>query len=257
MNILVCCKIVPEEQDISINSDRTVNLGKAEWKISQYDLNAVEAGVELAAAVGESTVVALSAGDRKSTENSKVRKDILSRGPDSLVLVSDDSLAGALPDRTAEALAGAAKKLGFDLILCGEGSGDLYAQQTGILLGEKLGVPCLNAVSGISVDGGAARVERSLEDEVEVLAFPLPAVLMVTTDINTPRIPGMKAILAAGKKPVTIYSAQDAGCGEAPPLSVARSVLAPERLDRLGNVMEGDSDENIAAFAENVRKALQ
>jgi electron transfer flavoprotein beta subunit len=256
MNILVCCKIVPEEQDISINSDRTVNLGKADLKISQYDLNAMEAGAALAAA-GGGTVIALSAGDKKSTENSKVRKDILSRGPDSLVLVGDDSLAGALPDRTADVLAGAAKKVGFDLILCGEGSGDLYAQQVGILLGEKLGVPCINAVSKISVDGGSARVERSLEDEVEVLDLPLPAVLSVTTDINTPRIPSMKAILAAGKKPVTLYSAQDAGCGEAAPLSVALSVLAPEQVDRLGNIIEGDSDENIAAFAENVRKVLK
>ena len=108
----------------------------------------------------------------------------------------------------------------------------------------------------MSVDGNAARVERSLEDEVEVLALSLPAVLVLTTDINTPRIPSMKSILAAGKKPVTTYSAQDAGCGAPTVLSVSQSVLAPEQVERLGNIIEGDSDENIAAFAENVRKVL-
>ena len=35
------------------------------------------------------------------------------------------------------------------------------------------------------------------------------------------------------------------------------SVLAPEQADRLHNVVEGDSEEQVAAFVENVRKALQ
>lgn len=258
MNIIACCKVVPEEQDISINGDRTVNLEKAAPKISQYDLNAVEAASQLAALSEGSKVTALSAGGRKALENSKVRKDILSRGPDSLALVIDDALEAALPDATASALAGAAKKLGFDLLLCGEGSGDMYAQQVGLLIGEKLGVPCINAVSAIELDGDGVKVERSLEDEVEVLRLPLPAVLSVTTDINVPKIPSMKAILAAGKKPVDVMSAPDttdAG-GSPAPVSAFRSVLAPEQVDRLNVIIEGDSDENIAAFVENVRKAL-
>ena len=90
-------------------------------------------------------------------------------------------------------MAGAAKKLGFDLILCGEGSADLYAQQTGLLLGELLGVPSINSVGKITINGSTARVERDLEDEVEIVDVPLPAVLSVTTDINVPKIPSMYA----------------------------------------------------------------
>lgn len=255
MKIIACCKVVPEEQDISINSDRSVNLDKAAPKISQYDLNAVEAAVQIAAAAEGSTVVALSTGGKKALENSKVRKDILSRGPDSLALVIDDALESALPDQTATVLAGAAKKTGFDLILCGEGSGDLYAQQVGVLLGEKLGVPCINAISKIELDGNAVKVERSLEDEVEVLRIPLPAVLAVTTDINVPKIPSMKAILAAGKKPIEVMSAADAG-GLGSVVSSMKSVLAPDQVDRLNVIIEGDSDDNIAAFVDNLRKVL-
>ena len=58
---------------------------------------------------------------------------------------------------------------------------------------------------------GELLVERSLEDEVEVLEVPLPAVLSVTTDINQPRLPTMKEILKAGKKPVTEWSLADLG----------------------------------------------
>lgn len=259
MNIIACCKVVPEEQDIAINGDRTVNLDKAAPKISQYDLNAIEAATQLAAAAEGGSVTALSVGGKKALENSKVRKDILSRGPDSLALLIDDAFEGALPvlpDQTASALASAARKIGFDLVLCGEGSGDLYAQQVGILIGEKLGVPCINAVSKIEISGNGVKVERSLEDEVEVLQIPLPAVLSVTTDINIPKIPTMKSILAAGKKPVNAMSAQDAGFSVGPAPSTMKSILAPEQVNRLGNIIEGDSDEKIAAFVENLRKVL-
>lgn len=61
-------------------------------------------------------------------DNTKVHKDVLSRGPNELFLVQDAQLDNALPKDTAQVLAAAARKIGFDLLLFGEGSGDLYAQ---------------------------------------------------------------------------------------------------------------------------------
>jgi electron transfer flavoprotein alpha/beta subunit len=256
MNIITCYKLIPEEQDIEIKGDRTLNFDKAEPKISLYDLNAVEAGMQLAAAAGgDGKVTALSVG-AKRLENTKARKDILSRGPDSLTLVIDDALDGALPHETAQALAGAARKLEYDCILCGEGSGDLYAQQVGLLLGEMLGIPVVNAISKITPGQGCLTVERTLEHEVEVLEIPLPAVLCVTSDINVPKIPSMKAILAAGKKPVTTWKLEDVGVSAGPAPAALVSVLAPEQADRKKIIIEGDSDDNVAAFVEHLRKAM-
>ena len=100
----------------------------------------------------------------------------------------------------------------YDLVLCGEGSADLYAQQVGVQLGQLLNVPTINSVSKIvSVADGKVTVERTLEDEVETLEMPLPAVISVTSDINEPRIPSMKQILGAGKKPSTIWTVGDVG----------------------------------------------
>lgn len=251
MKIIVCCKVVPEEQDIAIRPDRSIDLSRASAKISQYDLNALEAAAQLAGADGE--VVALSAGSSRWLDNTKIRKDILSRGPGSLELVMDDSLENALPDRTADVLSAAASAIGFDLLLFGEGSGDLYAQQVGLLVGEKLGLPTINAVRAIRLEGAGVVVERDLEDVTEVLEMPLPAALCVSSDINVPKIPTMKAILAAGKKPVNCRNSGEAGA----PRSVLASVLAPEAAERLHTIFEGDSEENMAAFAEQVRKACQ
>lgn len=91
---------------------------------------------------------------------------------------------------------------GFDLILCGDGSADEYAQQVDVQLAARLGVPSVNAVTAIKAEGDSMVVERTLEDVVEEVEVPLPAVIAVTPDVATPRIPGMKDILAAGKKPM-------------------------------------------------------
>ncbi len=128
---------------------------------------------------------------------------MLSRGPDELIVVIDDQFEQALPQQTASVLAAAAQKAGFDLILCGDGSSDLYAQQVGLLVGEILNIPAVNGVSKIiSLTADTLTVERELEDETETLSIPLPAVVAVSTDINSPQIPSMKAILGAAKKPV-------------------------------------------------------
>lgn len=255
MKIIVCCKLVPEEQDIAVRADGTLDLAKAEPKISQFDLNAVETAVKLKAETG-GEITALSVGG-KALENTKARKDILSRGPDSLTAIIDPRLENALPHETARVLAAAAGKMGFDLILCGDGSGDLYAQQVGARLGELLGLATVGGVSRIvSVSGAALVVERTLENEVEVLEVPLPALVSVSPDINIPTIPGMKAILGAAKKPVTVWSCQNLGLDEQPALVRSVAVQAPKRKERKRIIIEGDGADQLAEFAAQLRKIL-
>ena len=98
-------------------------------------------------------------------------------------------------------------------------------------------------------------VERELEDETETLSIPLPAVVAVSTDINSPQIPSMKAILGAAKKPVQVWSAADIGFNAEAAWS-EQQVAAPKQRERQRIVIEGDGEEQIAAFAENLRKVI-
>ena len=44
MKIITCYKCVPDEQDIAVNNaDGSLDFSKADAKISQYDLNAIDA----------------------------------------------------------------------------------------------------------------------------------------------------------------------------------------------------------------------
>lgn len=252
MKIITCFKLVPEEQDIVVTPEYTLNFDNADAKISQFDLNAIEAASQLA--TDDDEIAALTVGG-SLLQNSKVRKDVLSRGPHSLYMVQDAQLEHALPLDTAKALATAVEKIGFDLLIFGEGSGDLYAQQVGLLVGELLQLPVINAVSAIQRQGNTLVIERTLEDDVEVIELSVPAVLCVTSDINVPRIPSMKAILGAAKKPVQVWSAADIGFNAEAAWS-EQQVAAPKQRERQRIVIEGDGEEQIAAFAENLRKVI-
>lgn len=90
MKIITCYKCVPDEQDIAVNNaDGSLDFSKADAKISQYDLNAIEAACQLKQQAAEAQVTALSVGGKALT-NAKGRKDVLSRGPDELIVVIDD-----------------------------------------------------------------------------------------------------------------------------------------------------------------------
>ncbi|NDV18393.1 putative electron transfer flavoprotein FixA [Pseudodesulfovibrio sp. JC047] len=256
MKIIVGCKLVPEEQDITVQKDGTLDLSKATPKISQFDLNAIEAAVEIKAEIADSTITALSVGG-KYLDNTKARKDILSRGPDELTSVIDENLETALPHQTARIMAAAAQKNGFDLIICGDGSGDLYAQQVGIRLGAELEVSTLNGVTKIvSVSNDLLVVERALETEVETLEVSLPAVISVSPDINVPTIPGMKSILKAGKKPVNAMTLSDLGLADDPALVELVEIKAAQKKDRKNIIIEGDGEDKIAEFVSHLRTIM-
>ncbi len=77
MKIITCFKLVPEEQDIVVTPQRSLNFDRADAKISQFDLNAIEAAAQLSAEGDE--IIALTVGG-SLLQNSKVRKDVLSAG---------------------------------------------------------------------------------------------------------------------------------------------------------------------------------
>lgn len=251
MNIVVAFKVVPDDQDIQVAGDRSLDFSKAKGIVSAYDLNAIEAAAQLAAAHPGSTVTAVTAGPA-SIDDSKLKKNVLARGVDDLRMVADDALADMDAAATAEVLAALLADGSYDIILCGDGSADDYAQQVDVQLAARLGLPSVSAVTKIDGAEGAVVVERTLEDVVEEVRVPLPAVVAVSPDVALPRIPGMKDILAAGKKPMAVT-----GAAVVPGRTIdVVSCAAPEAAERACNVVEASADGAIEQFAAALKAAL-
>ena len=249
-NVIACYKWVIDEADIRVGANGALQLDQAGRKISEYDRNAIEAAVQVVEQHGGSvTALSLGAPDVKNSA-----KDVLSRGPERALLVLDPALAGADSHTTALGLAGAVRLAGpCDVIVCGEGSGDVYAQQVGPRLAELLDMPCITFVTKLSVTATGVVAERKLEDGIEVVEAAFPVLVTVLPDINKPRIPGLKQVMAAGKKEVKVVDAAAVGLG-APEVAdrfETRALKAPTSNRRQEKV------ESAAALAIAIAGALR
>ena len=217
-----------------------------------YDLNALEVAAQLAAEVDGSAAVAITAGPA-SIDEAKLKKSALARGVEELFMTADDACAGMDAKATAAELAKLVAQIGdVDLVVCGDGSADNYAQQVDVQLAAKLGLPVVNGATKIEAGDGVVTVVRTLEDVVETVEVPLPAVVSVAPDVALPRIPGMKDILAAGKKPMNVFAAEG---------TFANSIevvdcKAPKQADRKLEIIDAADDGAIEKFAAAIKAAL-
>jgi len=242
--IVTCFKWVKDEADIKIiPNSRELALDRVGYKISDYDRNAIEEGVQLQERYG-GNVVAVTVGPPEAKPG---LKDALSRGPEKAYFVNDPAFAELEPSQTAAVLAAAIKGyIEFDIIICAEGSSDLYAQQVGPRLAELLNIPCATYVNKLSIEDNQIVAERKLEDGVEIVTMPMPALVTVLPEINTPRLPTLKQVLSCAKKPVENIGLADIGQLQEPGLKTI-SVLAATMERRR---------EKYSAENENIRKIV-
>lgn len=253
MKIAVAYKWAPNPQDAAVGADGTVDWGRAKGSVSEYDPVAAELGRRLADATGAELVGISVGGPEVATP--MARKAALSRGFDRAVVVADEALEGAGTTLTAAVLAEVVKHLGdVDLVLTGDSSQDVGAQLVPTVLAGALGWPALANVTAVSGTAGDLTVERVQDSGSQVLHVTGPVVLATSTDAVVPRVPGMKDILAAGKRPVEVLTLADA----TPATPVAATTVAgtarPALAERKRQVIDGS---DAAAAAAQLVAALR
>lgn len=254
MNILVACKVVYDDQYIGKTRSGGLDFEHATRDVSTYDLNAIEAASQLAAAHPGTTVTALSVG-AADIDDSKIRKSIIAHGVDSLVMVADDACADMDSFATAAELAQLVRDAGeWDLVLCGDGSDDICGRQVGVQLADRLGVPYVSYVCSIELDEQArvARCSRLDGRMVERLEVPLPAVLAVDPSIAQPRMCSVMDIMKAGRKPQSVVAASDP---QRPTVETV-AILAPPPSNRRCEVFDAGEAGGIRRFVELVAPVL-
>ncbi len=213
MNIVVCIKQVLDPLApvssfrIDTEARRAVPPAGTPPVLNPFDENALEAALKIRDASGAS-IAAVSVGSQLAKP---VLKKALAAGADQLFLVDDPILVDLDSYSTALALAGAVSKIGdYDVIVCGRQSSDTDAGQVGPGLAELLGLPCVTLVTRIEkAEDGRLRVERLAEDGREVVEVATPVLLTVSNEMGELRYAALKEMIAANKKPITVWRAAD------------------------------------------------
>jgi electron transfer flavoprotein beta subunit len=188
MKIAVCIKRVPDtETRIKIAGTTKIDETGVKFVPNPYDEFAVEAALQLKQKAG-GEIVAVSLGPDSAQETIRTA---LAMGADRGLHLKTD---GQPYDTLAVAHALAAELKGY-------------------------------AVTSLTIDGTKGTAEREVEGGVEVLSFPLPAVITTDKGLNKPRLPTLPGIMAAKKKPM---ESKPAALG-ATHVTVRSLALPPER----------------------------
>jgi electron transfer flavoprotein beta subunit len=258
MNVVVCIKQVPAKIKIEIDPKTgTLASGGVDRAINPPDLYALEEGLRIKEKT-KGRVTVLTVGPAKAEES---LKEAVGYGADEAILLSDPAFEGSDTWATSHILAKAAKKLGnCDLLLCGKQSIDGETGQVGPMLAEALGVPFMSLVNRIEELGqGSIKVMRMSDEGHQLIEMTLPGVITVVKEINTPRIPSLRGLMAAKKAKIPVWNAQDLGVdpvtvGSAGSPTRVAKVFFPQRPNK-SEMLQGSPESQVEQIVERLRQA--
>lgn len=250
MRIAVAYKWAPNPHDAQVATDGSVDWSRARAAIGEYDQVAIEFARQLADAAG-AELVGISVGG-PDVASAPAKKAALARGLDRLVLIADAALNHAGPVDLGLTLADAVRSVGdVDLLIAGDASIDVGTQTVPAVAAGALGVPFVAQTTSVTGGPGDLTIERALPGGTQTLHATGPLVIAVTGDAVTPRVPGMRDILAAGKKPT-----QQLPFTRRP--TVAASVTAsarPELKARRGEIIDASAPDAVARLVAALQAA--
>lgn len=259
MHFIVCIKQVPDTMDVKIDPEtNTLQREGVAAIINPFDMYAIEEALRLRERIG-GKITALTMGPPQAAS---ALRESLAMGVDEAVLLSDQAFVGSDTWATGYTLAMALRKIGqFDLILCGKQAADGDTAQVGPGIAAHLGLPQITYVRRIDkISGEQIVAERMLEEGFEVLKGQLPCVITVVKEINKPRVPSLKAIMAARKTKIIHWRAADLGCDlkalglNGSPTKVVKVFTPPARS--AGEILTGEPAEMVRSLTDKIKAAI-
>jgi len=258
MNVVVCLKQVPGTTEVKIDPQTNTLIRQGiENIINPLDSYALEEGVRIRERYG-GKVTAISMGPPQAEE---MLKEAISLGADGAVLLSDRDFAGADTWATAGTLAAGVRKLQqTDIVICGRQTLDGDTGQVGPEVAEMLGIPFVAYVSRIEeMAEGYIRVQRMVEDGHEIIESPLPAVITVVKEINTPRLPSLRGIAMSKRTVIPTWTAGELDI-EQDKIGLAGSatrvvkIFFPQR-DCQAEILQGDPESQAERLVSKLKEA--
>ena len=262
MNIIVCVKPAPDPKRWeSIQLDpvtKALQRGGIPSVLGPLDKRALEEGLRLKEKYGGKVAV-MAMAPPSAREN---LIEALAMGADEGYLLSDRLFAGSDTWATSLVLARGIKKIGpRHLIICGTWSLDGSTGHVGAQLAEFLEIWNVSQVTAVeTIENSGMRTRNQIERGYRVMETPLPALITVTHEINTPRFTSLFGVMEAESKPLQTWSAADIGISAAEvgfagsPTQTGDVFMPPSR--RRAEMIKGEPEEMVREIAHRIRQAL-
>ena len=248
MKIVVCVKQVPDTMEVEVDrKSGTIIREGVPSILNPFDEFALNEALRLREKT-EAKLIVISMGPPQAE---KALRKCLAIGADEAILLSDRAFAGSDTWATSYTLGRALKSIGeIDIVLCGQQAIDGDTAQVGPELAQQLGFSQLTYVEGIEdVGESGVTCRKETGDGYVRIRSQIPALIACqpTPDFE-PRIPGIRDVLKAKKKPLKSWGLEDIGGDpggfglEGSPTQVIRSYPPPKR--EKGIVIEGDPESS-------------
>lgn len=255
MKICVLIKQVPStDSPLSLNEDGTwVREENITFTTNESDAYALEEALRIKENTGESEVVVASLGPDRTQ---RAIREALSKGADRGIHIQESFPYTSDPFVVASLLGSALKEEQFDLIFSGLQSDDLGMGQTGVILGELLGMSTATLAVALEVGSSSVRVKRELESGwFQWVTMNLPASVTIQSGINTPRYPSLKGIMGARKKEIrTVNKLALEGPDEE--LQSFKNVYLPKKTKRT-EMLEGELDQVVLRLVDVLKRNVK
>lgn len=203
MNILVCIKQVPDTTEIKIDPVKNTLIREGVPSIvNPFDGYALEAAARIKDKDPNTRIVVLSMGPEQAKA---ALKECLAIAADKAYLVSDRAFGGSDTLATSYIISETIKKVEelegkFDAIFCGKQAIDGDTAQVGPEIAEHLDYPQVTYGLEAAAGDGRSRVNKEVEEGVEVVEVQTPCVVTFTKPAWDPRYPTIKRKMAANPR---------------------------------------------------------
>lgn len=208
MKILVCITHVPDTTSkiAFTDGDTKFDATGVQFIIGPYDDYALARAVELKEQLG-GTITALNVG---GVETEPTIRKALAIGADDAVRVNAEPTDSLF---VAQQIANVAKDGAYDMILMGRESIDFNGGMVHGMVGQLLEIPSVSPVMTLEVKGTTAKMTREIEGGKESIELELPFVAGCQEPIAEWKIPNMRGIMSARRKPLNVVEPIDTAQG--------------------------------------------
>ena len=252
MKIAVLIKQVPgSESALPINdSQNWIDESSVTFVMNPPDNYALEEALILKEKIGEGEVVIVSMGPNRVQ---KVIREGLAKGADRGIHLLQEGKIENDPLSASKKISIALKEENFDLILSGLQSDDTGMSQTGVLIGEFLGMSTATLVVETKIENDHIRLKKELESGwYQWVVLPIPASISIQSGINTPRYPSLRGIMGAKKKEIKCISS-DLKSDQS---QTIENVSLPQKSKQT-EIIESDVDSAVSRIMEILKSDVK